>query len=476
MYDFNFADLLVAGRRHRKLLLLTSLAGMILLGAQAVFLAPREWTSTTTIVLGNQTSAASNLSAMLSGMAGVSLASEGPSTDMYEVLLRSRETRRQVVEACGLQQVFGKSRLEDAIESLGTAARVDTQPPSTVLLSVSLSGTPRGLQPPEDSDRAIRELTVTCINKYLEILQKQLDTLRISSSKSQRVFLESQIPQARSKLYAAQQALADWQAREGLPAPTKLGDTLADELAEVQKNLTAAEIEARGQGQAAAQAQRLLREQSEMVPGTRTETRNPQIEALSENLADLEKRLAEERVFNHKTDEHPDVRQLLVQKEEVLAQLAAAYQQSLQPASASETRNTAFDALRTQLLSAQVAQAAADSRAQGLRSVLAQGRARVNALVGAGTEYARLYQNVQLAGAVYETVVKQHEAARLSEKAEEPIFFVIDPPTVPHKKSAPSTSVSLVTGLLLGFLLGLGLAYRRELRLAAAAPAAPVQG
>ncbi len=468
MYDFNFADMLIIGKRHWKVLAISALLGLVTAGFITTFVIPRQWTAKTTIVLGNQTTSSENLSAMLPGLVGGAVpnfgGTRGPTTDLYELLLRSWDMRCQIVDNCGLQKVFNKRKKPNAIEALGKAAKVDTNPPASVILSLSLPGSPRGLFPSNDSDMAIRQLTVTCIDKYMELLQAQLDDLRISSSKSQRVFLEGQIPQAQAKLYKAQEALADWQTQERLPSPAKVGDLLADQLVQVQKDLTAAEIEAQGQREATAKARQLLQEQKEMVPSAQTKAQNPQIAALHKTLAEVEQQLAEQQVFYHKTREHPDVQRLLVQKKELLVQVAAAHKNQMLPASASIARNAAYDAMRGQLLLAQVAQAAASSRAQGLRIVLEEGKRKVADLAGAGTEYARLYANVRMSEAVYETVVKQYEAARLSEKAEEPIFFVVDPPLVPHKKSAPSTMVSVIAGMLIGLLVGWGLACSRERR------------
>jgi len=311
---------------------------------------------------------------------------------------------------------------------------------------------------------ATRELAVTCVNTYTEVLQAQLDRLRLSSAKSQRVFLQTQLPAARAKYYAAQKALADWQRQEKVPSPPKIGEVLSDELADVQKALTSAEIEAQAQARAAGQARQLLAGESEMLVSGRTETQNPQIALLTKSLAELEQQLAEQEVFYHKTPEHPDVQRLKVQKEELLAQLSAAYRQQMQPASVATTRNAAFESLRGQWLNATIAKEAAQARVQGLRAALARGRQRVETLSGMSLEYARLYEEMQMSEAVYETVVKQYEAARLSEKAEEPIFFVTDPPVLPYKKAGPSTSLSVIAGLILGMVVGMALAYRGERR------------
>lgn len=468
MYDLSFSDVLAASLKRWKLVLVLAAIGAVLFAAVTVFLIPRQWTAKATLVLGNQSTNSSAISAMLSGLAGTALtnftAQQGPTTDLYDLLLRSWDTRSRVAQRLELQKILGERSEPETIERLGKLTRVDVSPPTSVSISVVLPGSPRGLFPAPDSDMAIRQLAVTCVNTYTQVLQTQLDALRLSSAKSQRVFLETQLPTARAKYYAAQEALANWQRQEKVPSPPRIGEVLSDELADVQKALTTAEIEARAQAQAASRARELLAAESEMLVSSKTETQNPQIALLTRNLAELEQQLAEQEVFYHKTAEHPDVQRLRVQKEELLAQLSTAYRQQMQPASVAITRNTAFESLRGQWLNATVAKGAAEARAQGLRAALARGKQRVETLSGMSLEYARLYEQLQMAEAVYETVVKQYEAARLSEKAEEPIFFVTDPPVLPYKKTGPSTSLSVIAGLILGLVLGMGWAYWRERR------------
>ena len=470
MYDFNFADILIASKRHWKRILLAAIIGSVAIGANTVFLTPRQWSATATIVLGNQTSGGSALGAMLSGIGGSglpgfgSLSSQGPTTDLYQILLRTWDTRRQVVEACGLQTILKQERKAKAIAALGEITKVDTNPPTSVTISISLPGTPRGLFPPDDSDIKIRQLTVTCINTYTELLKKDLDGLRITSAKSQRVFLEEQVPEARIKFYQAQAALLAWQAREHLSSAPRAAEMLTDELVAVQKSLIEAQIEARSYAQASTRARQLLLAEAEMLPAARMETQNPQIAGLTKALAELEQQLAEQQTFYHKTPEHPDVRRLLIQRDELAAQLNEAYKSAMLPASATTTRNPSHDALSGQLLTAQVQQAASQAKVVGLQGALEQGKRRVEDLSGTSLEYAKLYEAVEMTKAVYEIVTKQYEAARLTEKAEEPIFFVVDPPVVPYKKSYPSTTLSIAVGLLLGLMAGAAWAFYKEWR------------
>jgi hypothetical protein len=55
--------------------------------------------------------------------------------------------------------------------------------------------------------------------------------------------------------------------------------------------------------------------------------------------------------------------------------------------------------------------------------------------------------------AVFETLTKEYELAKVQEAKEIPTVKVLDPPNVPDKKSFPPRAVITVLGTLLGFAL-----------------------
>jgi uncharacterized protein involved in exopolysaccharide biosynthesis len=480
MYDFNFADLLVVSKRNWKLLGLSGLVGLIVIGALTMFVIPQKWSAEAAIALGNQTSSNSMLGSMLSatmgnsslsGLLGVS--SSGPTTDLYTLLLMSWDTRRRVVEKCGLQKLFKEDLKDAAIDDMAKAAEVDATPPASCTVMVTLSGTPRGLFPANDKDLQIRKKTVECVNAYTQALTEELAGLQISPSKTDRLFLEQQMPQAKAKFDKAQIALTRWEAKNHLPSPTTAGSLLAQELMTVIQAQVTAQIQAQGDASAVAEGQRLLKGQKEMVLAGNSESLNPQIVAIANGLAAVDQQLAQQEIFSHKTAEHPDVKQLEVQKQELMRQLTAAYKELMLPATTAESRNAVYDTMRGAIVAAQVDKIASDAKVRGLNGVLNEGKHQVETLAGASLDYARLWEDVVLSQSLYETITKNYEAMLLTEKAEEPIFFVVDPPVIPYKKTSPSTVLAIVIGLLLGLIVGVNLSYRKERRLARQASTAP---
>ena len=461
MYDLQIADLWTAMRKHCGFIAACGLGAAVIVVLVTITLVPRQWAASTTVILGNSQEGASALSTLLSEISGGALcrlpgmSAQGPSTELYETLLRSWETNRQVVQQCGLQQFFRADSEPQAISKLLRLSSVENKPPLSIIIRVRFPGSPRGLSTQPAGDHEVRQLTVTVLNAYLSTLQQRLDAMRITPAKSQRLFLEEQKPKAREDFYKAQEALIKWQARHHIPAPPKAGEMLAGQLATIQGSLTQAEIDAEMYARSEQRARDLLAQQPQMLKASQTETQNPQIPLLAKSLSEVEQHLAEQQTFYHKTEAHPDVQRLLLQRQKIQEQLAAAYEKALQVTAMTTGRNQVYDQILQQLLTAQVQKVAQSAKAQGLRRALAEGRRMVENLSWQSLEYAKLYEDVQIRQAIYETVSKQYEAARLSEKAEEPTFYVADPPVLPWKKARPSTTMNGLLGLIFGLAAGL---------------------
>jgi hypothetical protein len=457
MYDVHLSEITGLLSSNWKRLVAAGLGGALLVALLTMFLVPREWQARATLVLGNQTGSASGLLASaLAGVGGGSLAplvpQPGLSTDLFQTILQSWDTRTHIVRDNDLQQVFGDDHWQKSVERMAANTQVRTDGPASMALAVTLRGTPRGLVTTAEADQDVRELTVACVNSYLKTLGQTLEEIRISSAKSQRIFLEAEKPKAEADYHRAQAAVTHWEAAHHILAPPKAAEAITQKLFDIQSDLTTAQVERATTLQAAARARALLQDQPEMVAAASSQTANPEITRVTQALALLEQQLAEQQVFYHKTPQHPDVQRLVIQKQELLAQLQAAQQRAMIPAGLSQARSSVHDQTLGQLLQAEVTASAGGAKVAGLQRALAEARTQVESLTWASLEYAKLYEQAQITESIYETIVKQYEAAVLNEKAEEPVFFVIDPAVVPWKKASPSLGLNATLGLLLGLL------------------------
>jgi uncharacterized protein involved in exopolysaccharide biosynthesis len=71
-----------------------------------------------------------------------------------------------------------------------------------------------------------------------------------------------------------------------------------------------------------------------------------------------------------------------------------------------------------------------------------------------GVTYADLLRRTKVEEAVFETLTQEDELAKVEEAKEIPTVRVLDPPTVPDKKSFPPRLLIVVLGTMLGFVVG----------------------
>ncbi|MEO8089505.1 MAG: Wzz/FepE/Etk N-terminal domain-containing protein [Gemmatimonadales bacterium] len=75
-----------------------------------------------------------------------------------------------------------------------------------------------------------------------------------------------------------------------------------------------------------------------------------------------------------------------------------------------------------------------------------------------------LERKVQLKQEVLATMARSYEEARINEVRDTPVLTVIDPAEPPAWKSFPKRTISVLAGLMVGLVLGIGLAYLAEAR------------
>ncbi len=78
----------------------------------------------------------------------------------------------------------------------------------------------------------------------------------------------------------------------------------------------------------------------------------------------------------------------------------------------------------------------------------------IRQLPGLGVPYADLYRRVKVEEAIFETLTKQYELAKIQEAKEAMNVKVLDEPEIPEKKSFPPRLIFMVVGTLMAVAMG----------------------
>jgi uncharacterized protein involved in exopolysaccharide biosynthesis len=76
-------------------------------------------------------------------------------------------------------------------------------------------------------------------------------------------------------------------------------------------------------------------------------------------------------------------------------------------------------------------------------------------------DYAEYYRQAKIDEALYESLMKQYEVAKVEEAEEIPSVRILDLPTYPERRVSPPRSLIAISGALLGFGLGCGIVLGR---------------
>ena len=286
---------------------------------------------------------------------------------------------------------------------------------------------------------------------------RSLDRAR-SGAHAARVFLEGQRDEYRRALQAADRKLRDYQEASGavgLDATTENG---IKALTDMEATLASAKTDA----QAAEARARLLRQSlaatSATIVSTQTLARNPSVQKVQDQLADLNfQRAALLRQWT------PANRRI----KDIDAQIAAlkARQTSTVGEVLSERQvasNPARHSLMAALVDAEGQRLSAAAKAQGLRTSIQEYRAALGRLPAEQYRLAQLTREVQTNEKAYLAIQDRYQQLKIDEQSAVPSAQILDRALVPTTPVSPNVKLTGIVAALLGLVLGAGLATLRE--------------
>ncbi len=279
-----------------------------------------------------------------------------------------------------------------------------------------------------------------------------------SSAHAGRLFLEDQQVKLDSDLEKATKSLRDYQERTGAVGLDAATDNIVKVLTDLEGSRTTADSDRAAAAARAAQIRTALGRTSETITSSESIARNPQIEALLGKIAafqvDRAGLLKDFAPTSRKVRALDDQIALTQnQQKELVAEILAGKQISINPV---------HQSLFTQLVDAEGQALAAVARTDGLNRAIARQQADLLRLPEHQYQLAQLQRNVQVTEKTYLAVQDRYQQLRIAEESTLANAQVMEPALKPEFPVSPKTKLNIILAILVGLMLGVGLAALQE--------------
>ena len=231
----DFLEILLVLAREKKLILQVTM-GATILAAIMVFIIPKSYTATATILPPQQNQ--SVLSAMLGQLAGTQsldlrdLGLKNPS-DVFVAMLKSRTVEDALINRFDLRKVYRVKSYQDARKNLEKRSEID--PEKEGLISIAVTD--------RDPRRA-----ADIANAWVEELRALNQNLALTEAAQRRAFFEQKLVAERNALSQAELALQQIEQQTGIIQPDAQTRALIGEVAEVRAQIAAKEVQLQSMG------------------------------------------------------------------------------------------------------------------------------------------------------------------------------------------------------------------------------------
>ena len=223
-------EMLLVLARDKKLIVLGTV-GAAVLAAIIVFIVPKSYTATATLLPPQQNQ--SVLSTMMGQVAGAEtldlrdLGLKNPS-DVFVAMLKSRTVEDALVNRFDLRKVYYVKRYEDARKKLEKHSEID--PEKEGLISIQVTD--------HDPKRAAE-----IANAWVDELRALNANLALTEAAQRRVFFEAKLGAERASLADAELALKQLEQKTGLIQPDAQTRALIGAVADVRAQIAAKQVQ-----------------------------------------------------------------------------------------------------------------------------------------------------------------------------------------------------------------------------------------
>lgn len=412
--------------------------GITLLGIK------REYTASSTLLYSQ--SSMSSAAGSIAGSLGLSsVAQTGPAA-WFETILTSRNLARKMVRKYNLVPILGAKNEFEATGKLCNRVIITPKPEANaILVAVKIPGTVTkfpglGL----DNDRA--QIAANIANDLVAELNRWMKSTDYQSSAKDSKFIRNKLRAVLAQMNLTRLELEGTFKRTGVFAPDDQGQAWLTALGQLETDIATAKSELKGTqivhkaGLSKSEIERLA-----ATADAEQKANAPLADDLRKQLSALQVQLRQELEVNHKTENHPDVRQL----RQSIAELNSKLNMEV------TIVNSALG-LEGSKLSAQLN--LGEARWGTLKRLLKN-------LPKQGLDVEGLKRKLQAQTDLVEMLEKQLLLSEITEQQQSQNFNVLDVAEAPHQPSSPSPVMGVAVGFAVGFIIGLmliGLNYFRR--------------
>lgn len=197
---------------HRKKILQVTIVATILLFLILLFIYPRSYNATISVMPPENNSETGSLSSLLSNQDFSSILTGGLSSansQLYIEMLKSRTAALYVVKKYNLVGYYNADNIYKAAEKLQNHLETDLTKEGIIKLNVEVT---TSLFPAFSNQQdSIRNLAANLSNAYVEALDKMNREKLSSQAKRARIYIEEQLVKTKSRLDSVENRLADFQ-------------------------------------------------------------------------------------------------------------------------------------------------------------------------------------------------------------------------------------------------------------------------
>lgn len=267
----------------------------------------------------------------------------------------------------------------------------------------------------------------TLVQAYLE------QTVGFNSEEASRTvgFVEQQIEGVRNELDNAEKNLEAYKSKSGVVMLDSTGQELISKLSETEKERAELTIQKKGIEFALASLKDARRRGVTYSPSITKD--DPLVSGLATRLAELE--VQKSALLADSTEEHPAVKAVREQIDEVQRKIQATYESELRDLSKQEAETG---------------------------KVLGQYEGMLKSLPTAERDLAKLTRVSKANADIYTFLLQKHEEARIAKASTITNINIVDPAIIPDKPVKPQKLKNLLLGVIVGLMLGVGLAFFQE--------------